>query len=165
MPAFICAPSRVGAIVASCLSLVAAGCSVDNTGTLAAHVTPANGAVVVDLYYVGGVVRTADFDAGGALGFSRRSYIYPASLPDLPTPGWHWLHVTLPEERPIAWSSESYGAEGSLTVAGGSISLGYEAVTVMAAVPADADIAYRLAYTQDDPAATELSACEGIKGC
>jgi hypothetical protein len=165
MPTFICTPSRAAAIVASCLSLSAAGCSIGNTGTLAAHVTPAIGAVVVELYYVGGVVRTADFDTGGTLGFSRRSYVYPASLPDLPAPGWHWLHVTLPDEQPVAWSTKSYGLEGSVTVAGGSASLGYEAVTVMAAVPADADVAYRLAYSQDDPAATELSACEGIKGC
>ena len=97
--------------------------------------TPGNGAVVVDLYYLGGVVRTAEFDAGGALGFSRRSYIYPASLPDLPASGWHWLHVTLPEERPVAWSTASYGIDGTVNAMGGSASLGYEAVTVMAAVP------------------------------
>jgi hypothetical protein len=141
------------------------GCSIDNNGVLAAHVTPATGAVVVDLYYVGGVIRTADFDAGGTLGFSQRSYVYPAALPGLPEPGWHWLHVALPDQAPVAWSTESYGLEGSANVAGGSASLGYEALTVMAALPADASVAYRLTYAQDDPAATELSACEGIKGC
>lgn len=165
MPAFSSEPRRGLVVLASCLSLMTAGCSIGHTGTLAAHVIPAAGAVVVDLYYLGGVVRTADFDAGAALGFSRRSYIYPAALPDLPAPGWHWLHVMLPDEQPVAWNTESYGLEGSLGAAGGSASLGYEALTVMAALPVDADVAYWLVYSQDDPAATELSACEGIKGC
>lgn len=165
MSASFCAPRCATAVLAACLALLAGGCSVGNTGTLAAHVTPATGAVVVDLYYLGGVARTAEFDAGGALGFSRRSYIYPASLAGLPAPGWHWLHVTLPEEQPVAWSTASYGLDGTINAAGGSMSLGYEATTVMVAVPVGADVAYRLAYSQADPAATELSGCQGVKGC
>jgi hypothetical protein len=145
--------------------LATTACSLDNTGLLAANVTSATGAVVVDIYYLGGVVRTADFDAGATLGFSKRSYVYPEGANGLPEAGWHLLHVPLPAARPVALATESVGLEGSGNAGDVSASIGYEAVTVMASAPAEASIAYRLAYSPREPAITVLSHCEGIEGC
>jgi hypothetical protein len=154
-----------GSIIAIALTVGLTGCSVDDSGLLLAQVIPADGAVVVDIYYLGGAVRTAGLDAGASLGFSRRSYIYPAGLAGLPENGWHWLHVPLPRSRPIALATQTYGLDTRAAEPELSVALGYEAMTVMAYASSDTSIEYGLAYRPDDPAATTLFNCEGLEGC
>ena len=140
-------------------------CTIDNHGLLAANVTEATGAVVVDIYAVGGVLRTNAFDAGGSLGYSHRSYVYPATASGLPEAGWHWLGVALPATRPVAFTSRIVGLDAGKIASEVGGSVGYQSVTVMASVPENESVAYSLDYRPDDPAATILSNCEGMPGC
>ena len=159
-------PSRIS-LLAGCLVIggALAACSIDNHGTLAAKVTAAEGAYVVDTYAVGASLRTRADDPGISVGFDRRSYVFDTASGNAPSPGWYYFSAPLPESPALVLHTENYGAEFRGRASDTGVSLGYRATTVMAEVPADESTYRLISYLPDAPEDTSLYVCHGEWPC
>jgi hypothetical protein len=140
-------------------------CTINNTGLLAAHVTEADRATVIDIYSLGAQLTTASYDRSASLGYDVRSYVFPDTVAGLPSAGWHFFHTQLPTTPPVAVHTRTFGVAASARAGEVSGMIGYEEVAVMASVPAGDSISYKLTYAPDDPTKTSLSDCTGVAGC
>src|ERR1700756_4407346 len=93
------------------LALAASSCSVDSYGLVAANVSAADGAVIVDVYSIGANLRTRADDPGISLGAAKRSYVFPAAAGGNLAPGWHYLWASLPERNSVAQDTQSVGLD------------------------------------------------------
>ncbi len=141
------------------LTLLAA-CSVDGTGLSAARVSPADGAVVVELYALGAALRLQPGDQGLSLGGSRRTYIFPLAEAPALRPGWHYFLIDLPAVQPVALHGTSYGLDLSAMPQQTALNLGFSDIVVLADAPADAALLMQLSYQPDRPETTRLSYCQ-----
>ena len=142
------------------LCLTITGCAVGNVGSLAAHVTQADGATVVDLYAVGLSLRTAPDDRGLQLGFGKRTYVFP-DPPCTPTteslqPGWYYFVVPLPDTAAVAIDSRHLGVDVPLGPVEFGITIGLQHTVLMAYLPSDRSLTMRLSYFSGQPARTYL---------
>ncbi len=147
------------------MSWALGGCSIDNHGALAAKVTAAEGAYVVDTYAIGAALRTRADDPGMSIGFDRRSYIFDAVSNHAPDPGWYYFEVPLPESTALVLHTENYGVELRIRANDTGISVGYRATTVMAQVPVGESIYRLLSYRPDAPEHTSVFVCRGEWPC
>lgn len=142
------------------LCLTIAGCAVGNVGSLAAHVTQADGASVIDLYTVGLSLRTAPDDRGLQLGIGKRTYVFPDPPCTLATeslqPGWYYFVVPLPDTAAVAIDSRHLGVDVPLGPAEFGITIGLQHTVLMAYLPSDRSLTMRLSYFSGQPARTYL---------
>ena len=151
-------PSRWLAVLLLMAGLPA--CSVDGYGLSAARVSPADGAVVVELYALGAALRLQPGDQGLALGGSRRTYIFPLAEAPALRPGWHYFLTDLPAVQPVALHGTSYGVDFSAMPQQTALNLGFSDIVVLADTPADAALKMQLSYQSDRPETTRLSYCQ-----
>jgi len=137
-----------------------AACTIDNVGLLAAYQTHADGAVVIDVYSVGGDLRTSGGDAGLSAGAVRRSYVFSSDGVPPADDGWHFLTYPLPPSDPVALNATVIGLDVRAAAPEPGITLGYRATTVLARVAADQSVTQELAYWPDDPKRTRLRICK-----
>jgi len=142
------------------LCVTITGCAVGNVGSLAAHVTQADGARVVDLYTVGLYLRTAPDDQGLQLGFGKRTYVFPdhSCTPSTYSlePGWHYFVVPLPDTSAVAIDSRHLGVDLQLGPAEFGITIGLQNTVLMAYIPSDRSLTMQLSYFSGQPAQTYL---------
>ncbi len=163
-----CPLRTIGRWTAPLLALLAFGasaCAVDDMGFIAAEFTEGEGALVVDVYSLGGQLRTRSDDAGFTLGVQRRSYVFPRDAKDSPDPGWQFFWLSLPETEVVAIDTRILGLEVWTTSSEASLALGFKASTILARVPRDRSVAMMLAYTPDQPSQTRLKYCEEEREC
>ena len=141
------------------------GCTVANYGTTAARVTHADGALIVDVFAVGGQLRTRSDDPGLSLGFARQSYVFPLPEPTAPAPGWYYFHVPLPDRPAVALDLRTAGLDVQTMRSSFGFTLGYRASTVLARVQSDRDMVLQIHYVPSDPKVTVLLYCEGTLEC
>lgn len=146
-------------------ALPAAGCAVNTVGFVAADVIKTKGAYVWSVEVVGGQLRTSAQDGGMTLGYTRRTYVYPDSIPSPPEPGRYFGYVLLPDEPAIAMDHRTLGLEARANEIEFGVTLGLKSTTVLAQVPDDTSIAYTLAFAPDRPAETRLDYCIGSESC
>jgi len=155
--------SSIMALVA--LSGFLHGCAIDNVGTLAAQVTHAESAVVVDLYTIGAHLRTSAEDRGLTLGFGRRSSVFaPESAATVPA-GWHLFWVPLPPVAPIVRHGTSLGLDVRAGPVAYGITVGLRVATELGPIPHDAQIVLALDYTPAQPGLTRLYLCGTSEPC
>ncbi len=144
---------------------VLAGCSAGTAGLVSGEVVEGDGARVIVVNSYGLSVRAVSIDGGLTVGFSRRAYVYPKKTPGLPATGRYSWWVPQPGTPPVAWSTTAVGLDLKASRLGAGVSLGYQADTVMAYLPADADLFYSLHFSADDPAMTMMLFCNGEQSC
>lgn len=132
------------------------GCSLDNMGVMVSDVFAADGATVISIQIVGTQLRTRAEDGGLTLGYGRRVYIYPDSLPQPLKPGRYYFHAPLPDEAPVAMDARTIGLDLRRSSVEIALTLGLRQITVMAQVPENRSVMFDLAFAPDDPAATRL---------
>lgn len=142
-----------------------AGCAVDGTGALAARVTHAHEAVVVDIYTLGAQLRTRSDDRGLSIGVARRSYVFPSDDSEGPSRGWHLFHVPLPEEESVAQHHTTLG----LDLRGGPVdvgaTLGLRSTTILLRQKLDRPTIVAIDYEVGAPERTRLQRCLGELAC
>lgn len=136
------------------------GCAINNYGALAANITKATGAWVIDVYSIGGYLRGRPDDSGITLGWTRRSYIFPERSEELLVPGWHYFAFRWPNERAVAQHTETIGVDLIVTSPERSLALGYKRSTVLARVPAGSNVLMRIHYQPFQPWKTRVEYCE-----
>ena len=153
----------------SCLALAAlgaGGCAIDNHGFVVGRITHADGALVADLYSIGAHMKTRPSDAGVVVGYSRVSYVFArASEQSSIAEGWHAFTVPLPAAAPKALHLESVGASAHGNHSNFGMTLGYRAFTLLAHVPANADVLLTIRYSPSQPSRTRLRACKEVAKC
>ena len=142
-----------------------AACAHGAAGLVSGEVVDADGARVVVVSGYGLALRGLAVDGGVTVGFSRRAYVYPQDVSGLPDPGRYAGWVPLPEVPPVAWRARSIGLDLKASTLGLGLSLGYLEETVMAYLPASADLMYSLRFVADDPALTVLVFCSEGRAC
>jgi len=107
------------------------GCAVGGAGFVAAKVTPAHGAWVVDLHTFGLHVRQAVADdLGFGLGLSRRSYVFATQEVLPPQAGWHLLFLpNIFYDRAIVRDTETIGIDVRMAPREAGATLGLLRVT------------------------------------
>lgn len=162
--ASVCRRARVLLLLLPGLS----ACAVNNTGFLAARVTDAEGAVVVDSYSLGGHLRTGGHDRGIAAGVGRRSYVFAtvsgaSEVEDVAT-GWHLFHWRRPAGDVVASDVMQIGLDLEL---GQSLSFlaGLGRTTQIARVSADSTVALYLKYAPRSPTETVSIYCKEKEEC
>jgi hypothetical protein len=125
----------------------------------------ADGARVIVVRGYGVQLRGAPIDTGLTLGYSRRTYVYPETTPDLPDPGQYYLWVPQPRSAPVAWDGRAIGLDVRMAGSNLGITLGFRGAAVFAEVPEDETVYYRLRFVPDDPASTLLRFCRGEDAC
>ena len=138
------------------------GCAINSVGTLAARVTHAHAAVVVDLYTLGAHLRTRAEDRGLTIGLGRRSYVFAAEGADKISAGWHLLCAPMPPIAALAQHVASLGLEARAGPAHYGVALVLRGGTVIAQIPRGTDIVLALDYTPADPGRTQLRLLLGI---
>jgi len=141
------------------------GCAVDTVGILASRVTPADSAVVIDLYTVGAHLRTRPGDRGLTMGLARRSYVFAAEDAGNFSPGWHLVWAPMPPVVAVAQHVASLGLEARAGPVDYGLTLGLRVATVIAQVPRGADMALALDYTPSHPERTRLRVCREFETC
>jgi len=112
-------------------ALTTAGCAVGGVGFMAAKVTSARGAWVVDLHTFGVHVRpTIADDLGFSLGLSRRSYVFATQEVSPLESGWHLLYLPgIPFDRAIVRDTETAGVDVRMAPREAGATLGVLRVT------------------------------------
>ena len=141
------------------------GCAIDRVGSVAAHVTHADSAVVMDLYALGGHLRTRGEDRGLTIGLARRSYVFAVEDARNVSAGWHLLCAPMPPVAAVAQHVASLGLEARAGPVDYGLSLGLRVSTVIARVPRGADMALALDYTPAHPEWTRLRVCKEFETC
>ena len=142
-----------------------AGCSGGTAGLVSGEILDADGAQVIVVSGYGLSFRSTPVDRGLTLGFTRRAYIYPDNTPGLPAAGNYNWWIPQPEIAPVAWNTSAVGLDLTASRLGVGVSLGYQADTVMAYLPANADTFYALRFKSSDPAQTIMQFCNGELSC
>jgi hypothetical protein len=153
------------AAAAAVVSGLLGGCAINATGALVSRVTPADSAVVIDLYTLGAHVRTRAEDPGLTIGLARRSYVYAAEDAGKISPGWHLLRAPLPAAAAVAQHVASLGLEARVGPIDYGLSLGLRVATLIAPVPRGTDMALALDYTPAHPERTRLRVCRTSDRC
>lgn len=144
---------------------VLTACGNGAAGFVSGKVVDANGARVVVVSGYGLALRGLPVDGGVTVGFTSRTYVYPGDMSGLPDPGRYAGWVPLPDAQPVAWRARSIGLDLKASTLELGLSLGYLEETVMAYLPASADLMYSLRFVADDPAATMLVFCPEGRPC
>jgi hypothetical protein len=110
-------------------------------------------------------LRGAPSDAGLTLGYARRTYVYPGTTPDLPDTGRYYFWVPQPATAPVAWYGRAIGLDLRTATGNLGITLGFRGTAVLAQVPEDETVYYRLRFVPDDPGSTRLRFCRGEDEC
>jgi hypothetical protein len=153
------------ALAAAAVLGLLSGCAIDTVGTLAARVTHADAAVVVDVYTVGAHLRTRAEDRGMTIGLGRRSYVFAAADADDVPEGWHLLAVPLPVAGSVAQHLGSLGLEARVGPVDYGVTLGLRVVTLIARIPQDASMTLALDYAPAHPERTRLQLCREPELC
>jgi hypothetical protein len=141
------------------------GCAPGIMGLVSGDVLDADGARVIVVRGYGVQLRGAPSDAGLTLGYARRTYVYPSTTPDLPVPGQYYFWMPQPTAAPVAWEGKAIGFDVRMAGINLGITLGFRATAVLAQVPDDQTVYYRLRFVPDDPASTLLRFCRGEHEC
>ena len=141
------------------------GCAINTMGTLASRVTPADAAVVIDLYTLGAHLHTRAEDRGLTIGLARRSYVFAVQDAGNISPGWHLVWAPLPSAAAVAQHVASLGFEARAGPVDYGLTLGLRVATVIARVPRGTDIALTLDYTPAHPERTRLQLCREFETC
>jgi hypothetical protein len=145
---------------------LSSGCAVNGVGSVVANVTVAKGGRVVDLYSLGGHLRTWEAEPGFSVGYSRRSYIYscgPQRQECIPA-GWYYFNV--PNlSRAVARNVENVGLDIFVARPLFGVTLGYQTMTVMVILPIEKKTTMRLRYISGKPEATIVDICEEGQIC
>jgi hypothetical protein len=156
--------TRIGGL-ALLLLPVLSGCAVNGSGTVAAHATTADESVVVDLYALGAQLRTRGDDPGLGIGLARRSYVFAAGgAPEL-TPGWHYVHVPLPERSALAIYHAQLGLDIYREPDRIGATLGLRSGMRIAPISADQTAVIELDYEPGAPERTRVRSCLGEAQC
>lgn len=147
------------------VAVAASGCSIDSYGLVAANVTRADGALVVDVYSLGANLRTHADDPGLTLGAAKRSYVFPLAAGAGLAPGWHYLWATLPERPAVAQNMQSLGLDLRSGAAGVGVTLGYGETAILAQADDAASFVLQLTYRPAAPGLTRLRYCDGETPC
>ena len=150
-------PSRIRAALLLGASLVTSACALDQMGAIASSVHRADGAWVVDVYSLGGYVRSRADDPGLQLGFGRRSYVFDLRDDQELVTGWHFFSVDLLDRQAVATDSWTVGLEMGLARDDLSANAGLIATTRMARLDASDSVAYALSYRPSQPQATRFA--------
>jgi hypothetical protein len=153
------------AVAVAGLSGLLHGCAIDRVGSVAAHVTRADSAVVVDLYTLGGHLRTRGEDRGLTIGLARRSYVFAVEDAKTASAGWHLLYAPMPPVAAVAQHVASLGLEARAGPVDYGLTLGLRVATVIARVPRGSDMALALDYTPAHPELTRLHVCKEFETC
>lgn len=156
---------RHGAATAGFAFFLLSACAIDNYGLLAANVTHADGAIVIDVYTVGGQLRTAAADPGLTIGGSKRSYVFARDAGESPAPGWHYFRVPLPGTLPVALDSRSLGLDIRSAAPNFDVALGYHETTVLTRAASDSNDAWQLSYRPFEPWLTRFQRCNEEFSC
>jgi hypothetical protein len=154
--------SHIPLICAACLL---AGCAVNGTGATAMHVTPADGAIVADLYTLGLQLRTRDDDEGLAFGLGRRAYVFDAVDAGEMAPGWHFFHAGLPPQNAVAVYRSNFGLNIYREVDRVGVTLGLRSGATLAAIPSDQTAVIDIDFEPNAPELTRLRYCFGEAAC
>jgi hypothetical protein len=140
-------------------------CAPGSAGLVSGDVLEADGARVIVVRGYGLQLRGAPMDAGLTVGYARRTYVYPNTTPELPSPGRYYFWVPQPATAPVAWDSRAIGLDLRVTSPAVGVTLGFWGSSVLARVPAGETVFYRLRFLPDEPASTRLRYCEGDDAC
>lgn len=138
------------------------GCAWGEDGALYADVTSADGGVVVEVTAAGLWLRQRSEDAGLSLGWSRRTYLFPAEAPGLPASGRHFLTLSLPRESSVASDVRTWGLEVRAVAPELAISIGVIGRTVLARVGLDDSVAYAVEFDTRNPERTKFRRLDDI---
>jgi hypothetical protein len=141
------------------------GCAPGSAGLVSGDGLEADGARVIVVRSYGVQLRGAPTDVGLTLGYARRTYIYPETTPDLPSPGRYYFWVPQPAMAPVAWDGQAAGLDLRVASPAVGVTLGFRGSSVLAWVPTDKTVFYSLRFIPDDPASTRLRYCEGDDAC
>jgi len=141
------------------------GCASGTAGLVDGEVLDGDGARLIVVHGYGLELRGHPVDAGLTLGFARQIYIYPSQTSGLPELGRYWFWVPQPEAAPLAWESLAVGLDIRTASTSIGLTLGYGHRAVLAYLPADDTVAYRLRFTPSSPASTFLRHCQGETEC
>ena len=148
------------------LALAANGCAVDNYGAVLGRITYADGAVVADIHSLGAHLKTYSGDPGVVLGYSRASYVFADEV-DQPriAEGWQLFAVSLPRAEPLVVHVKSAGLSAHQVQSGTGMTLGYRVSTLLANMPAGANVVMKVRYAPDQPSRTQLRSCRENSKC
>ncbi len=145
--------------------IMSSGCTVGDVGFLVGEITRADGAYVYSIEVLGAHLRPRSYEAGLAIGYQRRIYIFPDNLEDLPPTGRYYFSVPFPNCNPIALDSRVYGLDVRTTSQEAGLTIGARATTVMADIASDQSRHFELDYRADSPEATRLLQISGEHHC
>ena len=147
------------------ITVLCGGCSVNGYGFIAAEVFEGDGSQVVQVHNVGLDLRTRAESSGLTLGYARRVYVFSKNTRPLPTVGWHFLMVKLPETRSVLQYHEAFGADLSTGDDSFSATLGYRSRALLAQIPNQVSLYRELSFSPKRLSATRLRTCERIEEC
>lgn len=147
------------------ISLLISGCAINNYGLLAARVTHVDGAMVVDVYGIGGYLRTWPDDPGVTFGWTRRSYVFSERLEQLQNPGWRYFSVQKPDDVALVQDTRALGFDLSFANPVWNATFGYKVTTILARIRSEFDRSLQLFYWPSYPSETRLKYCEEQNPC
>jgi hypothetical protein len=133
---------------------ICSGCAVNGTGLVVGRVMSGQGAEVVEVYALGGILRTDAFSPGLTVGGTKATLIYPVLDAKRADSGWWWLHVPLPKRNPVVLDLRAVGVDLSLVEGVVDLTLGLRRRTILARVPVGEQVARHLFYDAEVPERT-----------